>query len=61
MGKKKRWVRLKRAIQWLKKVNVEPSRGDGGFITDKTLIVTKPQIDSSFVIKDTSVIARPKQ
>ena len=47
------WVRLKRAIRRLK---VPPMAGDGGFITDKTLIVTKPQTDSTFVVKDTAVV-----
>ena len=59
MGIKKKWVRLKRFIQRLIRVEVPPQQGDGGFISDKTLIVTKPQIDSTLTIKDTATVARP--
>lgn len=58
MGIKKKWVRLKRLIQRLIRVEL-PQQGDGGFISDKTLIVMKPQIDSTLTIKDTATIARP--
>lgn len=55
-GKETLWVRLKRAIR---RIRVHPMAGDGGFITDKTLIVTKPQNDTTLIIKDTTVVARP--
>ena len=59
MGNEKRekwWVRLKKFIQ-RKKVNI--GTGDGGAYSDKFLQVTKPQNDTTFVIKDTAVVARP--
>lgn len=62
MGKKKRWVRLKRAIQKLKLINTPPQRGDGSIVSDKAwdVIGNKTPNDSTFVIKDTAVVARPK-
>ena len=52
------WVRLKRVIR---RVTVPSFRGDGGAHSDKAIdIITKPQTDSSFVIKDTAVVARPR-
>ena len=51
------WVRLKRV---LRRVKVPPQRGDGGAYTDKYIEITKPQTDSSFVVKDTAVVARPR-
>lgn len=58
---KKKWVRLKRFLQRLKLIDVPIPKGDGGAHSDKFIQVTKPQIDSSFVIKDTAVIAYPKK
>lgn len=62
MGKKKRWVRLKRAIQKLKFVDPNTIRGDGGLMTEDFLnrLNNKDKTDSTFVIKDTAVVARPK-
>ena len=51
------WVRLKRVIR---RVTVPSFRGDGGAYTDKYIEITKPQTDSAFVIKDTAVVARPR-
>lgn len=59
MSKKKTWVRLKRFIQKLIRVETPPQRGDGGLYTDKFIQVTKPQIDSTLTIKDTATVARP--
>jgi hypothetical protein len=61
MAKKKRWVRLKRAIQKLKLINTPPQKGDGGFVSDKIVDIVggKHQGDSTFVVKDTVVVARP--
>ena len=58
MGKENEtiWVRLRRAF---KRVVLFPQRGDGGLITDKTLIVTKNKNDSTVVIKDSVIVARP--
>lgn len=50
------WVRLKRAVR---KVNFLPLWGDGGLFSDKAIITTKPQTDSTFVIKDSTVVTRP--
>ena len=50
------WIRLKRAVKRM----VTPQRGDGGAYTDKYIQITKPQTDSTFVIKDTAVVARPR-
>ena len=60
MGKDKEkfWLRLRRAF---KRVVLFPQRGDGGAHSDKFIQVTKPPTDSSFVIKDTAVIAYPKK
>lgn len=62
MGKKKRWVRLKRAIQKLKFVNPNIGTGDGGLMTEDFLnrLNNKDKTDSTFVVKDTAVVARPK-
>ena len=62
MGKKKRWVRLKRAIQKLKLIQIEPSRGDGGFISDTTAVIIGNRLpkDTTFIINDSAVVARPK-
>lgn len=58
---KKKWVSLKRFLQRLKVVDPSTIRGDGGAHSDKFIQVTKPPTDSSFVIKDTAVIAHPKK
>lgn len=58
---KKKWVSLKRFLQRLKLVDPSTIRGDGGAHSDKGLIVSRPQTDSAFVIKDTAVIAHPKK
>lgn len=58
---KKKWVRLKRFLQRLKLIDVPIPKGDGGAHSDKGLIVSRPQTDSAFVIKDTAVIAYPKK
>ena len=47
------WIRLKKVIR---KMKVPPMAGDGGFITDKTLIVTSPPSDSTSVVRDTITI-----
>lgn len=56
--KKNKWVRLKRVINWLKKIEMPPQKGDGGIISDKVMDVigSKHQKDSTFVIKDTAVV-----
>lgn len=60
--KKNKWVRLKRVINWLKKIEMPPQKGDGAVISDKAMDVigSKFQPDSTFVIKDTAVVAHPK-
>lgn len=61
MGKiKDWWISLKKKV--VKKQKVEHiGTGDGGAFTDKILSITKPTIqDSTFIVKDTAVIARPK-
>ena len=52
------WVRLKRV---LKRVKVPTYGGDGGIHSDKGIQITKPQTDSTFVINDSAVVARPKK
>ena len=59
MGKKKTWVRLKKVIQRLLRIEFPPQQGDGGLFSDKFIQVTKPQLDSTLTIKDTATIARP--
>lgn len=63
MAKKKKWVRLKRLINNLRKHQIEPSRGDGGLMTDDFL--NRPnnpfQNDTTFIVKDSAVVARPRQ
>ena len=58
MGKQKEtiWLRLRRAF---KRVVLFPQRGDGGIYSDKFIQVTKPQTDSSVVVKDSTVVSRP--
>lgn len=62
MGKKKRWVRLKRAIQKLKLINTPPQRGDAGVVSDTIVNVIggKPPKDTTFIINDSAVVSRPK-
>ena len=52
------WVRLKRVVRRMVHI---PQRGDGGAHSDKFIQVTKPQTDSTFVINDSAVVARPKK
>ena len=59
MGIKKKWVRLKKVIQRLLRIEFPPQQGDGGAHSDKGLILTRPKIDSTLTIKDTATIARP--
>lgn len=59
MGNEKRekwWVRLKKFIQ-RKKVNI--GTGDGGAFSDKFIQVANQKKDTTFVVKDTAVVARP--
>ena len=58
MGKQKEtiWLRLRRAF---KRVVLFTKRGDGGIYSDKFIQVTKPQTDSSVVVKDSTVVSRP--
>lgn len=49
------WIRLKR---FLRRVKVPPMSGDGGIHSDKAIIITKPQTDSTAVLKD-SVVTKP--
>lgn len=62
MGNKNRekwWIRLKKFVQ-RKKVSI--GTGDGGVMSDRviTVIGDVPK-DSTFVIKDTAVVAHPKK
>ena len=59
MSKKKTWVRLKKVIQRLLRIEFPPQKGDGGLFSDKFIIVTKPQTDSTSVMKDSVVVAGP--
>ena len=61
MSKKKTWVRLKKVIQRLLRIEFPPQKGDGGFVSDKIVDIVggKHQGDSTFVVKDTVVVARP--
>ena len=62
MGKiKDWWIRLKKKV--VKRQKVEHiGGGDGAILTDKILDITKPTIqDTTFIIKDTAVVARPKK
>lgn len=59
MGIKKKWVRLKRLIQRLIRVEMPPQRGDGGAYTDKYLPIMTHKNDSTLTIKDTATVARP--
>ena len=63
MAKKKGWVRLKRAIQRLKLIQIEPTRGDGAIWSDTVAVVIggKPPKDSTFIINDNAVVAHPKK
>lgn len=62
MGKKKKWIRLRRVINFLKHIKIEPSRGDGGFLSDTTATVigNRFQNDTTFIVNDSLVVARPK-
>ncbi len=58
---KKKWVRLKRFIQKLKIVDPSTIQGDGGLMTDDFLNRNNTnKTDSTFVVKDSVVVARPK-
>ena len=52
----KRRVRLRRIVR---RKRLQIGTGDGGAYSDKFIIVTKPQNDSTLTIKDTATIARP--
>lgn len=60
---KKKWVRLKRFLQRLKLVDPSTIRGDGGLMTEDFL--NRPnnpfQKDTTFIVKDSAVVARPKK
>lgn len=61
---KKKWVRLKRFLQRLKLA--DPSMigtGDGGLMTEDFLNrINNPfQKDTTFIVKDSAVVARPKK
>ena len=58
---KRKWVRLKRFIQKLKIVDPSTIQGDGGLMTDDFLnrVNNQNQNDSTFVVKDSVVVARP--
>lgn len=49
------WIRLKR---FLRRVKVPPMSGDGGAHSDKLIQISKPQTDSTAVLKD-SVVTKP--
>lgn len=59
MGKKKTWVRLKKVIQRLLRIEFPPQKGDGGAYSDKLIQISKPQTDSTSVMKDSVVVAGP--
>lgn len=61
MGNKKKWVRLKKVLQRLNLIKIQPSRGDGGFISDTTAVIIRNrfQKDTTFIINDSAVVARP--
>ena len=50
------WVRLKRVFR---RMVALPQRGDGGLFSDKGVIVTKPQQDTTLIQKDT-IVAKPR-
>lgn len=52
----KRRIRLRRIVR---RKRLQIGTGDGGILSDKTIIVTKPQKDTTFIIKDTATVARP--
>lgn len=52
----KRRIRLRRIVR---RKRLQIGTGDGGAYSDKFIIVTKPQNDSTLTIKDTATIARP--
>lgn len=62
MGKKKRWVRLRRALQKLKLIDVPMPKGDAGIVSDTLVNVIggKPPKDTTLIINDSAVVARPK-
>lgn len=63
MGKKKRWVRLRRALQKLKLIDVPIPKGDGGLMTDDFLNRhnnTFPK-DTTLIVKDSTVVIQSKQ
>jgi hypothetical protein len=58
---KKKWVRLKRFIQKLKIVDPNVGTGDGGLMTEDFLNRNNTnKTDSTFVVKDSVVVAHPK-
>lgn len=63
MGKKNKWVRLKRVINFLKRVQIDNQRGDAGIVSDTIthVIGIQHQKDTTFTINDSAVVARPKQ
>ena len=54
------WVRLKRAVR---KINFIPQWGDGGFVSDKIIEIrgNKHTNDTSFVVRDSTVIPKARQ
>lgn len=52
----KRRIRLRRIVR---RKRLQIGTGDGGAFTDKYLPIMKPQKDTTFVVKDTAVVARP--
>lgn len=52
----KRRIRLRRIVR---RKRLQIGAGDGGAHSDKLIQIAKPQKDTTFIIKDTAVVARP--
>lgn len=53
----KRRIRLRRIVR---RKRLQIGTGDGGVMSDRNvIIIEKPQKDTTFVVKDTAVVARP--
>ena len=64
MGNNKKWVRLKKVMQKMMQIKFKPSKGDGAIISDSLATVIgggKVETNPPFIVKDSTVVAKPRQ